>query len=117
MSIIGIHPQLSLDGVKAHLGDNGRGVGQQLKSRVCFVQANLVDLQQLPVRNMDVIFCHNVLIYFTKQVQFSVLDELVTRLRPGGVLIIGSAEAQGWQNSDVKKIEHEAVQAFLKCME
>ena len=92
-------------------------INQQLKSRVCFVQANLVDLQQLPVRNMDVIFCHNVLIYFTKQVQFSVLDELVTRLCPGGVLIIGSAEAQGWQNSAVKKIEHEAVQAFLKCME
>ena len=86
-----------------------------IKSRVCFVQANLVQMDSLPIADLDVIFCHNVLIYFSKSVQYEVLDNLVKRLRVGGVLVIGSAEAQGWRNSQAQRIDNDAVQAFQRC--
>ncbi len=89
-------------------------VKPELKSRICFVQANLVQGQALPLSDLDVIFCQNVLIYFTKEKQYSVLDNLVKRLKPGGVLIIGMAEAQGWSNPTVKKINNDKVQAYEK---
>ena len=41
----------------------------------------------------DVIFCRNVLIYFNKETQFSILDKLCSRLRPGGHLFIGHSES------------------------
>ena len=95
--------------------DQYYAVKPAIKSRVCFVQANLVQMDSLPIADLDVIFCHNVLIYFSKSVQYEVLDNLVKRLRVGGVLVIGSAEAQGWRNSQAQRIDNDAVQAFQRC--
>jgi chemotaxis protein methyltransferase CheR/type IV pilus assembly protein PilK len=85
-----------------------------IKKRVCFVQANLVHDDALPLKNLDVVYCQNVLIYFKKERQYKVLNSLVDRMRPGGVLIVGMAEAQGWDNSAVKKINNDKVQAYQK---
>ncbi|MCK5880418.1 MAG: protein-glutamate O-methyltransferase CheR [Sinobacterium sp.] len=89
-------------------------VKESLKQRVCFVQANLVQESALPISNLDVVYCQNVLIYFKKSRQYAVLDSLVDRMRTGGVLIIGMAEAQGWVNPAVKKINNDKVQAYQK---
>jgi len=89
-------------------------VKQSLKERVCFVQANLVQAEALPLKELDVIFCQNVLIYFSRESQFKVLDDLASRLRKGGIMIIGMAEAQGWENQQVQKINNEKVQAYIK---
>ena len=43
-------------------------------------------------RDMDVIFCRNVLIYFDKASQAKVLARLCDHLRPGGYLILGHSE-------------------------
>ena len=40
----------------------------------------------------DVVFCRNVLIYFDVDVKTKVLDAIARRLRPGGYLLLGSAE-------------------------
>ncbi len=89
-------------------------VKESLKQRVCFVQANLVQDSALPINDLDVVYCQNVLIYFKKARQYAVLDSLVNRMRLGGVLIIGMAEAQGWVNPAVKKINNDKVQAYQK---
>jgi chemotaxis methyl-accepting protein methylase len=78
------------------------------------VQANLVQDDALPLKDLDVVYCQNVLIYFKKERQYKVLNSLVDRMRPGGVLIVGMAEAQGWVNSAVKKINNDKVQAYQK---
>lgn len=89
-------------------------VKDSLKKRVCFVQANLVQDTALPIKDLDVIFCQNVLIYFKKDRQYAVLNSLVSRMRKGGIMIIGMAEAQGWVNPAVVKINNDKVQAYQK---
>jgi chemotaxis protein methyltransferase CheR len=44
-------------------------------------------------RDMDVIFCRNVLIYFDKPTQSAVLRRLCQHLRPGGYLFLGHSES------------------------
>jgi chemotaxis protein methyltransferase WspC len=41
----------------------------------------------------DVIFCRNLLIYFDEQTQWRVIHSLLRRLKPDGILVLGSAEA------------------------
>jgi chemotaxis protein methyltransferase CheR len=54
---------------------------------------NLMD-ERYPVdANFDVIFCRNVLIYFSKSVQAAVLDRLCGHLRVGGYLMLGHSES------------------------
>lgn len=89
-------------------------VSHELKDRICFAHANLVELEGVPINEMDIIYCQNVLIYFKPARQKQVLDQLAQRLKPNGLLIIGMGEALSWQNKQVKRIKHDRVQAFLK---
>lgn len=41
----------------------------------------------------DAIFCRNVLIYFTRELQLEVVSRFLARLRPGGLLFLGHAES------------------------
>lgn len=43
--------------------------------------------------SFDVIFCRNVLIYFSVDVKKDILDRLANSLRPGGYLILGGSES------------------------
>lgn len=65
-----------------------------IKSSVKYKSTNLVDKRQMSeMRNMDVIFCRNVLIYFDEKAKQKVVSGLYDALRPGGFLIIGSSES------------------------
>jgi chemotaxis protein methyltransferase CheR len=65
----------------------------ELRSRVRFQLLNLMD-ESYPVdRDVDIIFCRNVLIYFDKPRQQAVISRLVSHLRPGGYLILGHSES------------------------
>lgn len=95
-------------------GDSRSAVVAWLRQRVCFVQANIIDLGNLPIGNMDVVYCQNVLVYFKRWRQKMVLDQLVERLKPGGLLVVGMGEAVDWENSSVVRVKHQAVQAYVK---
>lgn len=95
-------------------GNDRSVVVKWLKQRVCFVQANIIDLGDLPVSNMDVIYCQNVLVYFKRWRQKAVLDELVERLKPEGILIVGMGEGAGWDNKKVVRVKDDSVQAYIK---
>ena len=43
-------------------------------------------------REMDIIFCRNILIYFDKATQQAVLQRLTEHLRLGGFLFLGHSE-------------------------
>ncbi len=46
-----------------------------------------------PYRQMDIIFCRNVLIYFDEKMKKKVIDQLYESLKPKGFLTIGHAES------------------------
>lgn len=65
----------------------------ELRSRVHFKHLNLMNAQYPVDRDVDIIFCRNVLIYFDKDTQRAVLSRLATHLRPGGFLVVGHSES------------------------
>jgi chemotaxis protein methyltransferase CheR len=65
----------------------------ELRAWTRFGQMNLMDAEYPVDRDMDVIFCRNVLIYFDKPTQSAVLRRLCQHLRPGGYLFLGHSES------------------------
>jgi len=64
-----------------------------LRAKVAWGRMNLMD-ERYPVdRDMDVIFCRNVLIYFDRPTQHKVLERLCSHLSAGGYLILGHSES------------------------
>jgi chemotaxis protein methyltransferase CheR len=65
----------------------------RLRRSTNFMRMNLMD-EVYPVdRDVDIIFCRNVLIYFDKPTQRKVVEQLCTHLRPGGYFIVGHSES------------------------
>jgi len=65
----------------------------ELRRMVQFGRLNLMDSSYPIDRDMDVIFCRNMLIYFDKPTQQAVLQRLCGHLRPGGFLFLGHSES------------------------
>lgn len=65
----------------------------QLRSKLAFARLNLMDEAYPVERDMDMIFCRNILIYFDKPTQSAVLQRLCQHLRPGGYLFLGHSES------------------------
>jgi chemotaxis protein methyltransferase CheR len=64
----------------------------ELRAMVQFARVNLMELPYLVDREMDIIFCRNILIYFDKATQEAVLQRLSEHLRFGGYLFLGHSE-------------------------
>ena len=65
----------------------------ELRRTVRFERLNLMDESYPFDRDVDVIFCRNVLIYFDRATQQAVIDRLISHLRPGGYLMLGHSES------------------------
>ena len=65
----------------------------ELRRQVNFMRMNLMDATYPVDRDVDIIFCRNVLIYFDKETQRKVVEQLCTHLRPGGYLMVGHSES------------------------
>ncbi|MBF0343024.1 MAG: protein-glutamate O-methyltransferase CheR [Nitrospirae bacterium] len=69
-------------------------LNNEVRTKVKFVQLNLLDDKKMRgFRDMDVILCRNVLIYFDKKAKIKVISNLYESLRAGGYLFIGMAES------------------------
>ncbi len=64
-----------------------------LRAKITWGRLNLMDLTYPVDRDMDLIFCRNILIYFDKPTQDAVLERLSSHLGPGGYLVLGHSEA------------------------
>jgi len=64
-----------------------------IRAKHAFGRMNLMDDVYPVDRDMDIIFCRNVLIYFDKPTQAKVLKRLCGHLRPGGYLVLGHSES------------------------
>lgn len=67
-------------------------VDDKIKNMVNFKQMNLLGSYSLLGR-FDIIFCRNVLIYFSNEVKSQILNKFADCLNPGGYLILGSSES------------------------
>ncbi len=61
----------------------------------------------------DVIFCRNVLIYFSAADKAKVVDNLVSRLKKGGALIVGGAESLLGVTERVRRREHQGATYYV----
>lgn len=67
-------------------------VREPLRRLVHFARLNLLDAWSMN-GPFDVIFCRNVMIYFDKDIQQSLVARFGEMLRPGGVLYLGHSES------------------------
>jgi chemotaxis protein methyltransferase CheR len=71
--------------------DNGQQVKPRLRKMVSFAQINLASA--VYVGRMDIIFCMNVLIYFTEERRRALVQRFYDTLEPGGYLFLGHSES------------------------
>ncbi|HET6514305.1 MAG TPA: protein-glutamate O-methyltransferase CheR [Thermodesulfovibrionales bacterium] len=82
--------------LKKYFKANGQSyeLEPSIRNSVKFMNINLTDEKRLPsMRNLDIIFCRNVLIYFDDKAKQKVISLLYDSLRPGGFLFIGASES------------------------
>ncbi|MEJ2147530.1 MAG: CheR family methyltransferase, partial [Acidobacteriota bacterium] len=75
--------------------DRTRGevrIAPEIRSRVTFRRLNLMEREPGLRASVDVVFCRNVLIYFTRKTQEEIVNSFFNYLRPGGYLFVGHSE-------------------------
>lgn len=94
--------------------DGSYEVVNKLRDRVCFTHTNIIHARQLPHVQVDVIFCQNLLVYFRRWLRRDVLNALVERLKPGGLLIVGLGEVVDWEHPEMQRTGDDQVQAYVR---
>ncbi|GLT16731.1 chemotaxis protein methyltransferase [Vibrio zhanjiangensis] len=73
-------------------GDGRMKVKDNVKRLVNFRPQNLMESYSL-LGKFDIIFCRNVLIYFSPEMKSQVLNQMANSLNPGGYLLLGASES------------------------
>ena len=89
-------------------------VSDSIRARTHFFHSNLLHVNSAPFADFNIIFCQNVLIYFEREKQRWIIDQLVDRLRVGGLLILGAGEDVSWLNKNVRRLQWPGVCAYKK---
>jgi len=85
----------------------------ELRDRVRFMSLNLFSAAGFSPQH-DVIFCHNVLIYFAPEAATRLLEALASRLRPGGYLLLGPGEGPGDKTPGLEPLHVPGVRGFRR---
>jgi len=91
-----------------------RKVTDNVRARTHFFHSNLLHVDSAPFADFNIIFCQNVLIYFGRERQRWIIDQLVDRLRVGGLLILGAGEDASWLHQSVRRLPCPGVCAYQK---
>ena len=94
--------------------DGSYEVVGKLRERVCFTQTNIINARLLPDVKVDVIFCQNLLVYFRRWLRRDLLNALVDRLKPGGLLVVGLGEVVDWEHPNMQRTDDDQVQAYCR---
>lgn len=97
-----------------HAGDGKWQVSADIRARSHFFHSNLLHANNVPFADFNIVFCQNVLIYFERDMQRWIIDQLVKRLQPGGMLILGAGEDVLWLNSSMRRLPCPGVCAYRK---
>jgi chemotaxis protein methyltransferase CheR len=86
--------------------DSGNGMmrlREPVRKNVSFRHLNLLDSYTL-LGKFDIIFCRNVLIYFSPEVKAKIIKQFAQALNPRGYLFLGASESLSTLNSDFEMI-------------
>lgn len=95
-------------------GEDAFEIAESLRKRVGFVQFNLMDVARSPLKRLDLVFCQNVLIYFSRERRLILLEALAELLKPGGLLVLGPGEAVGFSHPTLGRIGGPQTLAFRR---
>jgi chemotaxis protein methyltransferase CheR len=115
----GVYPEAKLTGLsgereRRYFGKTNDGylIRDEVKRLVIYDFHNLKHENGL--RNLDVVFCRNVLIYFDPDEQQRVVAKLVRALKPGGYLFLGHSESVQGKIENLKFVHHRRGTAYRK---
>lgn len=74
--------------------EKGHQIKADIQRRVRFQKLNLMDSYAL-LGKFDIVFCRNVLIYFSAETKRRIFDGIARQMDPGGYLFVGASEAVG----------------------
>lgn len=94
--------------------DGGFKIIERLQRRIGFACVNLLHATRAPLRQLDLIYCQNVLIYFARERRGELLDGLARLLRPNGLLVLGAGEVLGWNHPQLTRTSGRQTLAFLR---
>lgn len=94
--------------------DEQATVRQSLAEHLCFNRLNVLELDDAPLTGMNVIYCQNLLIYFRRWRRRDLVNALVERLSPGGLLVLGPGELPGFEHPDLIQIGSRNCLAWLR---
>lgn len=72
--------------------DDQWAINSDIMRRTRFTELNLLNNYSL-LGKFDIIFCRNVLIYFSTEMKKDILERMADILKPGGTLILGGSES------------------------
>jgi len=84
-------------------GDKKMRIKKEVSTMVSFRHLNLLDSYSL-LGKFDIIFCRNVLIYFSPDVKKKILAQFRGSLNPDGYIILGASESISGLSDDYKMI-------------
>jgi chemotaxis protein methyltransferase CheR len=76
----------------------------ELRKLIEFKRINLMDTGWSLPKNIDIVFCRNVMIYFDKATQLDILTKIVGHMHPQGLYFAGHSENFGHVNSILKPL-------------
>jgi chemotaxis protein methyltransferase CheR len=79
-------------------------ISPKVRSLVSFRRINFMDDDFGISEKMDIIFCRNVVIYFDKPTQQTLMQKFHRQLKPGGYLFIGHSETLSGLDVDFKAV-------------
>lgn len=94
--------------------DGGYQLCSEIVKRVKFQQFNLLD-SFAGLGRFDIIFCRNVLIYFSADIKHSILQRMASALASGGYLFLSSTEAMPADLVQYESVRGGRVRYFKKA--
>lgn len=83
-----------------------------IKERVAFGVFNLLKINEMPTIKFDIIFCQNVLIYFSKEKKIEILKGFKRFLKKGGMLILNPTDIGNWKCKGMTRITYKRTLAY-----
>lgn len=96
------------------VSDKEYEIAAELKPRICFARVNVLELQQVPFRDVDLVYCQNMLIYFRRWRKREIVTCLADRLAPGGLMVLGLGEVTDWEHPHMDKVRFDNSLAFMR---
>jgi chemotaxis protein methyltransferase CheR len=78
-------------------------VQDEIKNRISFREMNLMQSYTL-LGKFDIIFCRNVLIYFSTELKRDIIHRMSQALNPNGYLILGGSESISGYSEDFELV-------------